>query len=193
MERERARKIRFKTGTSFCFRDAWALGYTPGHTVGVWLGRPDGGYGREITGAGTAVPVMLQVFAALAVQEERTGSDSSLPVPANVLRVSHDELPPALQRFTSGSSSGHRYDAPAIFFPVNGTTLRLSSRGEEMGQLVLKSRGGVPPFYWLINGQPLGEEQQGAITHYTPQGVGLTRITLIDSRGKRDKVSFWLE
>ncbi len=58
--------------------------------------------------------------------------------------------------------------------------------------LALKSHGGTPPFYWLVNGRPLGREHREAITSYTPQGPGLMQITLVDSRGKRDTVSVWL-
>ena len=35
-------RIAFKTGTSYGYRDAWALGFDRRHTVGVWVGRPDG-------------------------------------------------------------------------------------------------------------------------------------------------------
>ncbi len=33
--------VAWKTGTSYGFRDAWALGSTRRYTVGVWVGRPD--------------------------------------------------------------------------------------------------------------------------------------------------------
>src|SRR3546814_10376846 len=35
-------RVAWKTGTSYGFRDAWAIGGTRRHTVGVWVGRPDG-------------------------------------------------------------------------------------------------------------------------------------------------------
>ena len=34
--------VAWKTGTSYGFRDAWAVGGTRRYTVGVWIGRPDG-------------------------------------------------------------------------------------------------------------------------------------------------------
>lgn len=50
-----------KTGTSYGYRDAWAIAVTGQYTVGVWIGRPDnlpvtGHYGRV-----TAVPLLRQV------------------------------------------------------------------------------------------------------------------------------------
>ena len=33
-----SRKVAWKTGTSFGFRDAWAIGITPEYVVSVWVG-----------------------------------------------------------------------------------------------------------------------------------------------------------
>ena len=32
----------YKTGTSYGYRDAWAVGYDGKYVVAVWVGRPDG-------------------------------------------------------------------------------------------------------------------------------------------------------
>jgi len=61
-----ARRIAWKTGTSFGFRDAWAIGCTPGYTVAVWIGNADGEGRPGLTGASTAAPVMFEIFSALA-------------------------------------------------------------------------------------------------------------------------------
>jgi penicillin-binding protein 1C len=58
-------RIAWKTGTSFGFRDAWAVGVTDRHTVGVWVGRPDGTPNPGHFGANVAAPLLLDVFAAL--------------------------------------------------------------------------------------------------------------------------------
>ena len=42
LHRRQARPLAFKTGTSYGFRDAWAIGYDSEHTIGVWVGRSDG-------------------------------------------------------------------------------------------------------------------------------------------------------
>lgn len=59
------RRVAWKTGTSYGFRDAWALGSTPEYTVGVWVGRPDGTPMPGQYGAITALPLMYEVFDSL--------------------------------------------------------------------------------------------------------------------------------
>lgn len=59
------KRIAWKTGTSYGFRDAWALGTTPEYTVGVWVGRPDGTPMPGQYGAITALPLMYEVFDSL--------------------------------------------------------------------------------------------------------------------------------
>ncbi len=56
------RPIAWKTGTSFGFRDAWAVGVTPEYVVGVWAGNADGEGRPGLTGTSTAAPVMFDIF-----------------------------------------------------------------------------------------------------------------------------------
>ena len=56
------RKVAWKTGTSYGSRDAWAIGITPDHVVGVWAGNADGTSAPGLTGALTAGPVMFDLF-----------------------------------------------------------------------------------------------------------------------------------
>lgn len=56
------RKIAWKTGTSFGYRDAWAIGASEDYTVGVWMGRPDGSPYVGQTGATMAAPILFDVF-----------------------------------------------------------------------------------------------------------------------------------
>ncbi|MCL1933064.1 MAG: penicillin-binding protein 1C [Candidatus Azobacteroides sp.] len=55
-------KIAWKTGTSYGFRDAWAIGVTPQYVVGVWVGNASGEGRPNLTGAQTAGPVMFDIF-----------------------------------------------------------------------------------------------------------------------------------
>jgi penicillin-binding protein 1C len=55
-------KIAWKTGTSYGFRDAWAVGVTPRYVVGVWVGNASGEGNPDLTGAKTAGPVMFDIF-----------------------------------------------------------------------------------------------------------------------------------
>ena len=55
-------KIAWKTGTSFGKRDAWAIGYNPDYTVGVWLGNFSGESIPQLSGAAVATPLLFQIF-----------------------------------------------------------------------------------------------------------------------------------
>lgn len=57
-----SRKIAWKTGTSFGFRDAWAVGVTKDYVVGVWAGNADGEGRSGLTGASAAAPAMFEIF-----------------------------------------------------------------------------------------------------------------------------------
>lgn len=59
------RGLAWKTGTSFGFRDAWAVGVTDRHTLGVWVGRPDGTPNPGIFGANTAAPLLQDLARAV--------------------------------------------------------------------------------------------------------------------------------
>ncbi|MGE0560426.1 MAG: penicillin-binding protein 1C [Flavobacteriales bacterium] len=59
---ESARKIAWKTGTSFGQRDALAVGVTPEYIVGVWAGNADGEGRPGLTGIQVAAPIMFNVF-----------------------------------------------------------------------------------------------------------------------------------
>ncbi len=57
-----ARKVAWKTGTSFGHRDGWAIGVTPEYVVGVWAGNADGEGRPGLTGVKTAGPILFDVF-----------------------------------------------------------------------------------------------------------------------------------
>ncbi len=54
--------IAWKTGTSFGFRDAWAVGVTPRYTVGVWVGNADGEGRPGVVGVYAAAPLLFDIF-----------------------------------------------------------------------------------------------------------------------------------
>jgi penicillin-binding protein 1C len=55
-------RIAWKTGTSYGFRDAWAVGATGRYVVGVWVGNANGEGRPELVGGHTAAPVMFDIF-----------------------------------------------------------------------------------------------------------------------------------
>ena len=77
-------RVAWKTGTSYGYRDAWAIGGTRRYTVGVWVGRPDGTPLPGQYGAVTALPLMFEVIDSL----PRARSDGvPAPPPPNVLET----------------------------------------------------------------------------------------------------------
>jgi penicillin-binding protein 1C len=62
---ESAKKIAWKTGTSFGFRDGWALGVTPSYVVAVWVGNATGEGRPGLTGTDAAAPLMFDIFSQL--------------------------------------------------------------------------------------------------------------------------------
>lgn len=57
-----SKKIAWKTGTSFGFRDGWAIGVTPDYIVGVWVGNADGEGRPGLTGVKAAAPLLFDLF-----------------------------------------------------------------------------------------------------------------------------------
>lgn len=58
-------RLAWKTGTSYGFRDAWAVGVSGRYTLGVWIGRPDGTPNPGFFGANVAAPLLHQIALAL--------------------------------------------------------------------------------------------------------------------------------
>jgi penicillin-binding protein 1C len=60
-----SKRIAWKTGTSFGFRDGWAVGVTPEYAVGIWVGNADGEGRPGLTGTEAAAPILFDVFGSL--------------------------------------------------------------------------------------------------------------------------------
>lgn len=60
-----AQRIAWKTGTSFGFRDGWAVGITPEYCVVVWVGNTTGEGRPDLTGINTAAPILFDIFRTL--------------------------------------------------------------------------------------------------------------------------------
>jgi penicillin-binding protein 1C len=76
--------LAWKTGTSYGFRDAWAVGVSGRYTIGVWIGRPDGTPNPGFFGANVAAPLLHQIALAL--------PRSDMPVPSRPTEVSSSHI-----------------------------------------------------------------------------------------------------
>ena len=70
--------LAWKTGTSYGYRDSWAIGVNKTHTIGVWLGRPDGTAMPGHFGRITAGPLLF------AVADQLNQDDQIIKKPDNV-------------------------------------------------------------------------------------------------------------
>jgi penicillin-binding protein 1C len=83
-----AGKVAWKTGTSYGFRDAWAVGVTPTHVVAVWVGNADGEGRPGLVGVEAAAPIMFDLFDALGRQQSWFAAPFGEMVMAHVCKQS---------------------------------------------------------------------------------------------------------
>ena len=60
-----SRQVAWKTGTSFGFKDAWAIGLTNRYVIGVWVGNANGEGRPGLTGVSAAAPILFDVVSVL--------------------------------------------------------------------------------------------------------------------------------
>jgi penicillin-binding protein 1C len=145
-----SQKISWKTGTSYGFRDAWAIGVTPDYVVGVWAGNANGEGRPGLTGTEAAAPILFDIFNLLQIRS------AWFPIPYSDLRQ---------QRVcrTSGSIASELCDVvDLVLICEKGTTsgicpyhktiyldktgqFRVDSDCESVGQMVKKSWFVLPP------------------------------------------------
>ena len=181
-QQDRQRQIAFKTGTSYGFRDAWAVGFDARHTVAVWVGRPDGTPNPGRFGLGTAAPLLFEVFGQLPPPEPAAAPAQALPAATDAGRP----LPPGLRRLRprgEALADARAPSAPRILFPLEDSLLVLPPGGA----IQLQAAGGARPYTWLIDGRPLGPMTRRPGASWRPEGPGFAEITLIDARGRRDQ------
>jgi penicillin-binding protein 1C len=184
----RPRAIAHKTGTSYGFRDAWALGFDADYTVGVWVGRPDGSPSPGHYGRNTAAPLLFRVFALLPEPTTRPAAP-----PVSVLHVSRDQLPERLRYFRTRPAAETVNTPPlTLTFPVAGSTVELPERDGALAELPLSAKGGVKPLRWLVNGRPLAANPWRRDAFWPPDGVGLARITVLDQAGQSTSAEVWI-
>ncbi len=176
-EVRRGRRLAFKTGTSYGFRDFWALGYDREVTIGVWAGRPDGTPMPGRSGRLTAAPILFKIGDLLGPALPR----SEAAPPPGALLATHNDLPARLQRLDpnplpkAAASAG----GPQIAYPPDGALIEW--RGEE---LPLEAVGGKRPFRWLVDGKPLPPPPPRRPIYWQPEGAGFARLTVIDAEGR---------
>ncbi len=80
--------VTWKTGTSFGFRDAWAVGVSEQYTIGIWVGRPDGTPNPGFFGANVAAPLLVDLHSALPQAQADAAAAAQRTPPEGVTQAS---------------------------------------------------------------------------------------------------------
>ena len=184
-------RIAFKTGTSYGYRDAWAVGFDRKHTIGVWVGRADNGAVPGLVGRVVAAPILFDAFARLGLDPR------PFPQPPDSIVATSAHLPPPLRHL--------RQDVPKtvaamttpslrLAFPPEGARIDLAaSAADGRPELNLKVAGGAPPYTWLVDGAPILSPTRRREAIWQPPGKGFLRISVIDGTGASESVSVRLQ
>lgn len=181
----------YKTGTSYGFRDAWSVGFDGRTTIAVWVGRPDGASTPGLSGRTSAAPLLFDAFTRLALRRAPMS-----PAPSGVLRVANTDLPPPLRRFREGTadeSAAGAYLEPAvkISFPPDRSEIEIEEG--DSGNVVVKAEGGALPLTWLVDGEPIASDPQRREVALPAGGRGFFKLSVIDARGRTDRVTIRLK
>ena len=266
----KAAGIAWKTGTSYGFRDAWAIGVNQDYTVGVWTGRPDGTPLPGEYGARASGPLLFEVFQLLPSVQQRPkkpdnvtqqricwplGKAKSVTEPQYCTRemdawVLDGMVPPTLPDMqqmalsagvedywvnddtglrvtmdciSSGRTKQQRLVWPAALAPwLSAAELRqmrlpdfdpscpdrvrfndrrsLSIRSlSHESQLklpsssalaiTLQAEGGIPPYTWLVNSEPVVVDEAGKGAVYSFRESGRYELSVLDRNANVDKVN----
>lgn len=183
----RGGRIAYKTGTSYGHRDAWAAGFDGRHTIVVWVGRADATATPGLTGRLAAAPLLFDAFARLGERPVPLP-----PPPAGVLKAATGSLPITLRRFKGGGEEaapeGPFLEPPlAIAFPQDRMEIEVEAAAKP--EIVLKAEGGALPLVWLVDGAPIESDPTRRDVVWEPDGRGFATLTVIDAKGRTDRVA----
>ena len=174
-----------KTGTSAGWRDNWAVGVTPVHVIGVWVGNFDGSPMVDVSGITGAGPILRQVAEIVSEPGPMDFGHPSLvagPIcPETGLRRG-DACPLGMkEQFLAGTAptetcSHDERSAPLLISPEDGTTWYLDpARSPEQQAIPLRALAArEAEVSWLVDGV---EVAQGEAARWVPTS-GAHRVTL---------------
>ena len=184
-------RVAYKTGTSYGYRDAWAIGFDGARVVGVWVGRPDGTPVPGLSGYVSAAPILFDAF-------DRIGAKrvALRRAPPGVLTVSSTAALPAPLRYFRDPGQAtfeQKQNDPEIAYPRDGVAVDLGIAEGDPSPLVIKVRNGAPPFTWFVNGSPIARTPFARSETWKPDGAGFVTLSVVDRDGKSDRVTVRVE
>ena len=183
-------RIAYKTGTSYGYRDAWAVGFDGAHVVGVWIGRPDGTPVPGLSGVTGAAPILFEAF-------DRIGP-RRVPLkgrPADTIAArSTAGLPAPLRYFRKpGETVFTDRNEIEIAYPQDGVAIDLGIADGDPAPLVIKVRNGAPPFTYFVNGSPIARAPFSRSETWQPDGPGFVTLSVVDRNGKSARATVFVE
>lgn len=199
--------IAYKTGTSYGYRDTWAVGVSGRHVVVVWIGRADGAAQSRRTARAETLPTLFDVFDVLAalrmLREDdqgtnQAGGNGSMSSPrSNRASVAR---PPTAGQSTAGQSTAGLptagplavFDrlggAPEILFPPHGGQVLMHVRDDGSVRPFVLSGRGEGGLSWYVDGEPAAVTELGRAV-WAPRGAGFYDIQAIDAAGRTQRAN----
>ncbi len=200
-----AKQLAWKTGTSFGFRDAWAVGVTDSWTIGVWVGRPDGTPNPGFFGANVAAPLLQDIVAALPEGAQhvrvrpatvqpvvtcwplgyRLGSVPSGECPEQrAAWALNDTVPPSFAGYADATQGPLRLGGVAT-----GSVLR-PVPGSAQVAVDVDVQGAEGEVWWMLDGRVVGHAASGRPFNLVLTRDGRYTLTVMDAQGRHDSVVF---
>ncbi len=171
----RAGRLAYKTGTSYRFRDGWAVGFDGAHVVGLWMGRADGAACPCVGAAAAAL--MFRLFDTL----------PPAPLRAPVLTpLFAGPPPPALLRLDAEGAAAETA-GPHITFPLARSKLLVDPGSPS--PIKLAATGGRRPYRWLVDGRPVDSRAFAHEAVWRPAGIGFSTVAVVDADGRGDEAA----
>jgi len=157
--------LAFKTGTSYAFRDAVAVGVVGDVVIAVWTGRADGGARAGLTGRDAALPLLFDI--------------------ADLISAPHLAPPPLGPRGAPSALASLDRDGvgPRLIFPPNGATVMMRDFGPSSPGVSLAGRG--DHLDWYVDGARVALDPLAGQPVWRPPSPGFYRITAVDAAGRR--------
>ncbi|ANY15830.1 penicillin-binding protein 1C [Bordetella pseudohinzii] len=197
--------LAWKTGTSFGFRDAWAIGVTDRWTLGVWVGRPDGTPNPGFFGANVAAPLLRDVASALPAgppaARKRPGTVRAVVTcwplgwrldraPGGVCPEQraawalNDTVPPSFAEYANVSRGPMRIEGVA-----QGSVLR-PVPGARAVALDVGVQGAEGRVWWMLDGKLYRQAGAAETQGLALARNGLHRLTVMDEAGRYAGLEF---
>jgi penicillin-binding protein 1C len=141
--------IAWKTGTSYGFRDAWAVGTNPDYTIGVWIGNANGEGRPGLTGLNAAAPVLFDVLNYLPsgkwFEEPVRGVSEELICAHSGMRSGSDCPEVESSRFPSAGASNELCTFCQTVFLNSEKTHQVTSQCYPPEMMITEKRFVLPP------------------------------------------------